>query len=37
MANFTKYKARNANETLETPKTPPGVLIDSIDTLLTLY
>ena len=36
MANFTKYKARNAKKIFGTPKTPPGVLMDSIETLLTL-
>ena len=35
MANFTKYKARNTNKKLlKPPKTPSGVLMDSIDTLL---
>ena len=34
MANFTKYKARNENKNFA--KTAPSVLMDSIDTLLTL-
>ena len=37
MANFTKYKAKNTNKKLwKPPKTPPDVLVDSMDTLLTL-
>ena len=36
MSSFTKCKARNTKKTLwKPPKTPPGVLTDSIDTLLT--
>ena len=35
MATFPKYKAGNTNKSFGTPKTPPGVLIDSTDTQLT--
>ena len=37
MSNFTKYRATNAKKKLQKPpKTPPGVLTETIDTLLTL-
>ena len=38
MANNTKYKGRKCKYKLwKHPKTAPGVLTDSIDTLLTLW
>ena len=37
MANFKNTKEEMQIKTMDPPKTPQGVFMDSVDTLLTLY